>query len=980
MAVWSLIEIEKERTQETTLSTVAMDLSKEDESLQQALLSPSREHPPVGPSGSGTEEDDEDETAEPLSSFHHVSFNFSNYLLGPSSPGTHGWLDVLERLRFVLLAAIVFCLYPAGYRSYVHFTQNADSSFQPIPGSPTAIAQEALALAYDSGETGTFVDPMNPPLVLIMNTTLPVATPDDDDNTTALLYNPTFLQIAQNFSVHLLPHLNSLCWSWPQHTPKNECEPDDTWLRVTSYFSLQEAELPRFAQSIAAAGSSALLLQVEYTIPQNQTRHRKQRVLELMEKIDEYYRQRDYWPRPPNSTVSDDDAIFHVSYTGIKYFASDLALSTRHDIRRMDFVVLPLALVLMGVALPKANPWLLWIIPVFTMLTSISLWSIIMRILGRFLQISTFTPTIMMSLTLGMGIDYTLFLLSRYLEEIQGDGYRPKAIHDMIAGSGKVIVVSGLTLSFTFLGLVWLPLGMLKSVGIGAAVAIVSSIGVNLVMVPVLLMTSLGRSLVLRSADEPADDDESKRSMWVRFSQQILHPYKGIIVLLFLLQLIVPIAKHARDIKSSISFDMMLPAKSPALQTYQALSETLGPGSLNPYKILLDGRDANITMTSSAGFDVMHKVISAVFAAERDIDFGPGSTAHGAFDQLVALDFSDLVTDHHRTAKHTVLNGISIVRNIPIPYEVYLSAKYCLQLHPCPMESLAVINFLNDRETSSDEYATMISATIPVNPFSDQGVLWLDRMRTALDAVDTPEGVHLYLDGPAAIAHDAVDAVYRSFPTMIVLTCVVVFLLMGYVFGSVVPPLRSLVSVATTLSCSFGLAALVFDENSSWKSPHHRHGETSAELCWLVPVMTFSILVGLSLDYDVFLVSRVLEFRREGYCHKSSIDLGLDSTGGVITAAGVIMAVAFGSLQFSSNPVVYQWSFLLTVAVLLDTFVVRTTIVPILMSLGGSRLCWWPQEHEDRLSLATFQDPNESSWMQRLEETSEYESLPVQQR
>ena len=188
----------------------------------------------------------------------------------------------------------------------------------------------------------------------------------------------------------------------------------------------------------------------------------------------------------------------------------------------------------------------------------------------------------MMSLTLGMGIDYTMFLISRFLEEKCSDGYRPKAIQEMIAGSGRVILVSGVSLSVTFFGVVWLPLGILKSVGIGAAVAILSSLGVNLILVPSLLLTTLGRPLVRR-------------------------------------------AKHARHIQSSSSFDLLLPSKSPSLQTYRPLSATVGPGTLNPYRILFDGHDANITLASPQGFDFMHRVIGTIFAAEKDFDLGPSA-------------------------------------------------------------------------------------------------------------------------------------------------------------------------------------------------------------------------------------------------------------------------------------------------------------------------------------------------------------------
>jgi len=105
--------------------------------------------------------------------------------------------------------------------------------------------------------------------------------------------------------------------------------------------------------------------------------------------------------------------------------------------------------------------------------------------------------------------------------------------------------------------------------------------------------------------------------------------------------------------------------------------------------------------------------------------------------------------------------------------------------------------------------------------------------------------------------------------------------------------------------------------------------------------MAFSIIVGLGLDYDVFLISRVLEFRLHGYTNKASIVKGLYKTGHIITAAGIIMAVAFSGLLLSSEIILNQVAFFLVVAVLLDTFVIRTILVPVLLGLSGKH-AWWP--------------------------------------
>ena len=324
-----------------------------------------------------------------------------------------------------------------------------------------------------------------------------------------------------------------------------------------------------------------------------------------------------------------------ISYTGIKWFQSDLMAATKTDLKRMDALVLPLALFLVGVVLPKARSSVVWIIPLVTIITTVCCWSIVMSVLSTRIQITQFTPSIMTSLTLGMGIDYTLFLLSRYLE-------RKHMVH-MLHYGGQVLLLSGWTLMCTFLGLVCLPLEMLKSVGIGAAVAIGSCLIVNLTVVPALLHTRLGTWIVQTNdtiedtTDESflqrrpiAQDDQEEcpdgvvphDSIWYRLSQHLLHPYKSIILFLLLVQLMIPVALYATQLKSSLSFDLMLPKTSPSLVTYHDLGRKLGYGRTSPYRILFDGRNAETRMDSEQGFDVMHRVLDELSAIDKEGDGG----------------------------------------------------------------------------------------------------------------------------------------------------------------------------------------------------------------------------------------------------------------------------------------------------------------------------------------------------------------------
>jgi uncharacterized membrane protein YdfJ with MMPL/SSD domain len=885
------------------------------------------------------------------------------------------WETALCRIRIPLMLFILFVVWPFGALSFRRLQHITDSTFHPVPTSLSGEAQAAFAKSY----ANDWQDPMHPSLSIVLEN------PDSKSNDTLIDPTSPLYEQAFNFSIELPLYLNQTCWKLKDET---NCT-TDSWTKVTSYYSLVEEELTYLAKTLAADSGHLTLVQVQYLLPSNAT-HVRERVAQLMEAIE-------------NFAARYDDAL-SISFTGLKWFQSDLLKSTQSDLRKMDALVLPLALFLIGIVLKQARAAYVWMLPLCTLLTTVCAWSIAMRIVASKMQITQFTPSIMMSVTLGMGMDYSLFLLSRYLEHMttRTSSTKQQSIRYMLFHGGHVLLLSGLTLMCTFLGLCFLPLAMLQSVGIGAAVAIGCALFVQLTLVPAVLHTSFGDWIVeespVQQTYETADDDEyesflahrnvtrqrpavTESSIWKQLSRHLLHPYKSIIIFLVIVQLVLPVAFFATSVKSSLSFDLMLPSSSPSLEAYHRLGRNLGWGRLTPYRILFDGHEAGTKMDSSDGFDVMHRVLDELIAIEKYEDAGITHIATGTdeiqdltdhlmdtlgLSERAMAQNDDVLCDPAMMERQTMYNGIAVLKNARIPHSLYVAAKYCSHIIPhCPIETMHLMDVVDQQATCRDRYATFITATLGVNPFSDEGIEWLEAARATLQRLEDGGAlgdVKVYLEGTPAIEYDAVKAVYGAFPSVITITMAVVFLLMGVFFQSLVAPLRSVISIGLTLSFVFGWLVLVYQHGILNWTRVPRWTSTGDEVSWLVPVMAFSIIVGLALDYDVFLISRILEYRTdERYDHKSSIAAGLDSTGGLITAAGVIMTVAFGGLMFSSSPVLYQWSFLLTTAVLLDTFVIRTLIVPIVTGWTGPRYSWWPRRlPEDTVVYWDGESSNES--------------------
>jgi len=366
----------------------------------------------------------------------------------------------------------------------------------------------------------------------------------------------------------------------------------------------------------------------------------------------------------------------------------------------------------------------------------------------------------------------------------------------------------------------------------------------------------------------------------------------------------------------------MLPSKADSLVTFEEMETKFGAGTLSPYKILFDGRAANVDIGSEEAFDAYNLVLESLVGQV-------GTPTSSSF------------------------TGISTLGGEPVPIESYRLAMECVNFPSVPRcsdDDVKSLLLIASQFNSAIEPATYMNVILAVDPFSEEGTTWLTDSRTKIEDLqnaDVLSGFDVWISDGAGVEWDAVQEVYDVFPFMIVCTLLVVFALMGFFFKSIVVPLRSVFSILLTLGFVFGLTVLVYQDGAFSFMNLDCVGKTGT-ISWLPPVMTFSIIVGLGLDYDVFLISRILEFREDGYDDDGSVLKGLYKTGGIITAAGIIMAVAFSGLLMSGELLLNQTAFILVAAVLIDTFVVRTILVPTMMGLVskliGTKYSWYPRQ------------------------------------
>ena len=241
---------------------------------------------------------------------------------------------------------------------------------------------------------------------------------------------------------------------------------------ATSYYSLTDVYQPILATAYTADGGKSMYVYVLYTCSIDGP------FLTDLRHFVEAHAPTDYvWS----------------GVTGVELFQLDTLSGVEADLAAMDSIVLPSALVILALVLGNLP---IMLVPVLSIGVTIAVEFALMYPIALVMQVVDFAPSVMVSLTIAMSIDYSLFLLSRVSEQLAKGETVETAIPEMLSTAGHTIIASGTTLCFCFLGLLFMPLEMLKSVGLGSALAILTALAVNLTLTPALLYTPLGDKLL----------------------------------------------------------------------------------------------------------------------------------------------------------------------------------------------------------------------------------------------------------------------------------------------------------------------------------------------------------------------------------------------------------------------------------------------------------------------------------------------------
>ena len=525
-------------------------------------------------------------------------------------------------------------------------------------------------------------------------------------------------------------------------------------------------------------------------------------------------------------------------------------------------------------------------------------------LLSNIVTVPEFATTLGAMIGLGVGIDYALFIVTRYREGTR-EGLSPEeATVRAMDTAGRAVLFAGLTVVISLLGMLLIGLEFIAGLGIAAATTVAVTMIASLTLLPAFLGFARERVEVTRWRGLVAAGLIAVAMLGLGLKIQPL-------VFAAPLALVVLLAGFAiAPLKRQVAHRPPKPLRETFWYRWSHLIQA------HPWRSLFAGVALLGVLAAP--------VVSLRLGFSDEGNFAKDTTTRQAYDLLA--------------------DGFGPGFNGPLTVAVRLDDPAAAAALPGLTEALAAADGVQSVSPPiSDDPAAPQAALIQVipatSPQSEATEQLIDRLRT--EVVPTAvqgTGLTAYVTGFTAVGVDFTSYLVKRILLFFAVVLALSFLLLMMVFRSVLVPLKAVVMNVISIAAAYGVVVAVFQ----WGWFSSLTGVSPAPIEPFIPMMMFAIVFGLSMDYEVFLLSRVKEeYDRTGDA-KNSVADGLAATARVITAAAAIMVVVFGSFLLEENRIVKLFGLGLGVAVLLDATLVRMLLVPATMELLGDKNWWLP--------------------------------------
>ena len=501
---------------------------------------------------------------------------------------------------------------------------------------------------------------------------------------------------------------------------------------------------------------------------------------------------------------------------------------------------------------------------------------LLLFILAGLTDINTITPLLVSMIGLGVGIDYSLFIVTRF-RQLLHDGLSPRdAAAEAGASAGRATVFAGLTVAISVTGLAFFGMDFITKLGIGSALGVLTTVLIaNSLLIAVL--AKLGHKVdrlkvpFLRRIDD--SEEARERTLVARWGRFVTAHARAVFVVVLLVLLVA--AGTSALVRLGASDQGTQPNEQTARRAYDLLAEGFGAGFNGPIPIVVDVN-------------------------------GDEEAPQRVFDGV---------------------QGLEGVASVGEPQ-------------------------FNDAKTVAIVFVTPDSA-----PQDEETGVLVDRLRgdVAPAATEGSEAV-VYVSGLNAAFKDIADRIYERLPLFLLYIIGVTFLVLAMAFRSVVIALAAAVTTLISAFVGFGVLTLIIQEGHLLSlTGLDRTGPIET----FVPPIAFAILFGLSMDYMVFLMSRIREEHVNGLNTKEAVEHGIAAIGRVVVAAALIMGTVFAAFILTADRISKEFGLLLAVAILTDALLVRMTLVPSFLTMLGEKSWYMPRWLDKLLPNITIEPPHD---------------------
>lgn len=580
--------------------------------------------------------------------------------------------------------------------------------------------------------------------------------------------------------------------------------------------------------------------------------------------------------------IKQSDLATQVYVTGLPAVATDLSKVSERDVERAQKIALPLTIILLIIAFGAF---------ISALIPPLVAWSSVILALGGLVLMSHSYPvhslaqTVVVMLGLAAGIDYTLLMVTRFREEMIL-GYLPKrAATRTLLTAGKTVMLSGGMVAVSLLALLFPPLNLVRSIGMAGILVILFAVLVSLTLVPAVL--ALLGNKIIRSKTLIKDLKSSAReegNFWEKWAKMIIRrPGRwSLLAVLFLLVLTTPI--RSIEIYNEGVFNLSSAVES--RKGVNVLSDMDLSGILDKINIIVQLQEGDSFYTEAVVLKTAQftEEMSAYVAGGSFISPTPATIPVDILQQIYTSPVETVFANLDDRFRDQFLEAKSLISD----------SERSILFHVIPKESLHADTrdpFIDDIRKISEQYFPDVTVLLGGDPISFQ---------------------------------DFDHALLKDFPIAIGLVLLLSFIFLLFVYRSIYIAFIAVVGNLLVLGASYGLLVLVFQY---WLGMSALHP--------MVPVIIFAITFGLSMDYQVFLLSRIREFQLRDHSLHKAIEQGLSRTARVITFAALIMGTVFSAFIISDVMTVKMLGFGLFVAILLDATIARLILMPALLALGN---------------------------------------------